>query len=366
MRQTVDKFLSLYSKPLLPFASLTEAALQAGLLDTTSVTGAEYLEGNNVGASYATDIVQASTRVNYAQDLSQIHALEAMVCMAAEGGARSVQGGNWRIFAGMIKVSEAHLKLETTVESITRRKHNGGFTLRTNTSREDLHFDAVVLAAPWGQADLAITPAPASLPDKVDYVSQHVTLFASPYRLRPSYFHLPAAEGAPKAILTTHADKGTKLPFFSISLLRAINNYHVSPARVEYAYKIFSPTPLNDTFLLDLLDLPPGSPLGEEAKKAAITWSHRKVWDAYPYLTPRTSFDGPEMRFPNEEGGLYYTSGMESFISTMETSALMGKNVGKLLADRFELEEKSDGKPELRVQDGQRGWGETDVTRLEI
>jgi prenylcysteine oxidase / farnesylcysteine lyase len=31
--------------------------------------------------------------------------------------------------------------------------------------------------------------------------------------------------------------------------------------------------------------------------------------------------------------GLYYTSGMESFISTMETNALAGKNVARLIVD---------------------------------
>lgn len=31
--------------------------------------------------------------------------------------------------------------------------------------------------------------------------------------------------------------------------------------------------------------------------------------------------------------GLYYTSGMESFISTMETNALMGKNIARLIVD---------------------------------
>lgn len=31
--------------------------------------------------------------------------------------------------------------------------------------------------------------------------------------------------------------------------------------------------------------------------------------------------------------GVYYTSGMESFISCMETTALMGKNVARLIVD---------------------------------
>ena len=33
--------------------------------------------------------------------------------------------------------------------------------------------------------------------------------------------------------------------------------------------------------------------------------------------------------------GFYYTSGMESFISTMETSALMGMNVAQLIVDDY-------------------------------
>jgi prenylcysteine oxidase/farnesylcysteine lyase len=33
--------------------------------------------------------------------------------------------------------------------------------------------------------------------------------------------------------------------------------------------------------------------------------------------------------------GFYYTSGMESFISTMETSALMGMNVARLVMDDY-------------------------------
>ena len=34
--------------------------------------------------------------------------------------------------------------------------------------------------------------------------------------------------------------------------------------------------------------------------------------------------------------GFYYTSGIESFISTMETSALMGMNVAQLIVDDFQ------------------------------
>ena len=42
------------------------------------------------------------------------------------------------------------------------------------------------------------------------------------------------------------------------------------------------------------------------------------------------TFEDPELA-----RGVYYTSGMESFISTMETSALMGMNVAQLIVDDY-------------------------------
>ena len=67
----------------------------------------------------------------------------------------------------------------------------------------------------------------------------------------------------------------------------------------------------------------------------AITWYYPHVWHSYPYELPRVTFEDPELA-----RGFYYTSGMESFISTMETSALMGMNVAQLIVDDYQqLEE---------------------------
>jgi prenylcysteine oxidase/farnesylcysteine lyase len=62
----------------------------------------------------------------------------------------------------------------------------------------------------------------------------------------------------------------------------------------------------------------------------AISWYYPHVWNSYPYELPRVTFEDPELA-----RGFYYTSGMESFISTMETSALMGMNVAQLIVDDF-------------------------------
>ena len=64
-----------------------------------------------------------------------------------------------------------------------------------------------------------------------------------------------------------------------------------------------------------------------------ISWYYRKIWDSYPYEYPRVTFENIELA-----DGFYYTSGMESFISTMETNALMGKNVARLIVDDYLME----------------------------
>ena len=59
-----------------------------------------------------------------------------------------------------------------------------------------------------------------------------------------------------------------------------------------------------------------------------ISWYYPHVFQSYPKPLPRVSFQDPVIA-----PGLYYTSGMESLISTMETNALMGKNVARLVID---------------------------------
>lgn len=61
-----------------------------------------------------------------------------------------------------------------------------------------------------------------------------------------------------------------------------------------------------------------------------ISWYYPHVFNSYPKGFPRVTFQDPVIG-----DGLYYTSGMESFISTMETSALMGKNVARLIVDNI-------------------------------
>ena len=55
------------------------------------------------------------------------------------------------------------------------------------------------------------------------------------------------------------------------------------------------------------------------------------MWHSYPIEYPRVTFEEIELA-----RNFYYTSGIETFISCMETSALMGMNVARLIVDDFE------------------------------
>lgn len=336
MKKTVGKFLQMYDEPFFPFKQgLSEVAQAVGLTAVTAATGEEYIRENGVQGAFAREVVQAATRVNYAQNLGSIHGLEAMVSMAADG-AMAVEGGNWRIFDQMIRAAGAEVNLDTTVRAVKKGK-DGKFLLSYG-KHEDL-FDVVVVASPWQYAGLDVSSLELDRePDEIPYVELHVTLFTSPHLLSPAFFNLAPGEAAPQVILTTlpegeppkRGSEGVGSPgFFSISLLRPITN--PGTGGEEYLYKIFSPEPVSATFLADLLGVPDRSASAPESiEEKDVTWMYRKVWNSYPYEYPRVTFEDAEL-----SANLWYTGGMDSFISTMETNALMGMNVARLLVDQW-------------------------------
>lgn len=343
MKETVGKFLKMYEEPHFPFRSLSKAAYDLGLTAVTAVTGEQFLKEHDIGSQFSMDIIQASTRVNYGQNLGLIHGLETMVCMATDG-AMAIKGGNWQIFERMLKAADAHVELGAQVTDI-RRRDDGSYSLlsTSNTShvisgepRTD-NFDTVILAAPLQFSNIKLSPSVAKPPDDIPYVRLQVTLFASPHRLSPAMFNLPRGVTVPEVILTTLPSNQTMgarqdgvgpTGFFSISTLRTIDNPSSNPPRTEFLYKIFSPETLNSTFLSNLLGFPDANTNISSIPKKDISWSYEKTWHSYPYLYPRVTFDDPQL-----DENLWYTGGIESFISTMETSSLMGMNVARLVVN---------------------------------
>lgn len=349
-KSTVATFLKLYQEPYFPFRSLSTRAFELGLAKITGSTGEQFLAENGISPEFSNDIIQAATRVNYASNLNSIHGLDTMVSMAPEG-AKAVLGGNWQIFDRMVAASGAYPALNTSVSSIALGTRPGAVHPKylINTKSADgqeevpagVAFDNVIIATPYQFSDIK---APAEVLqttiDEIPYVKLHVTLFASPFAIRPEFLGLKPGSKVPTTVLTTYApaEDGTsghegvgKTGFFSISTLRAVTNPHTG--KQELLYKIFSPTEVTPEFLSSLLGVEvPSSFTGATASDVdivePISWYYPHLFHSYPKALPRVTFQDPILG-----NGVYYTSGIESFISTMETSALMGKNVARLLVD---------------------------------
>ena len=271
MKKTVGKFRKLYEYPFFPFRSLSDRALDLELTEVTAMTGEGLLAANNIGPPFSTDIIQASTRVNYGQNLNTIHGLETMVCMAIEG-AMSIKGGNWQIFEGMLNASNANVQLNTAVDLIAKEK--GRYvvkTLRNNATsvaeilpHHEETFDTIVLAAPLQYSGITFEEDFLKhTPDMIPYVSLHVTLFTSLLPLNGAYFNLKPGAEIPTTILTTlppdevPADPqhgAGSIGFFSISTLRTVVN--PKTLQKERLYKIFSPEKITPDFLSNILGAP--------------------------------------------------------------------------------------------------------------
>lgn len=300
----VSTFLKFYYKSEFPFPSLDVISHVSGLLSPVSITGEEVLVDAGVDETCYKELVQSLTRANYAQNIDQIHGLGAMVSLLTDG-AVLVEGGAWQIFSKFVEASGAAVKFNEPVSALKKLK-NGKWKVTSGNSTEK--FDQVIIASPWGQTNISGL-GHITVP-KVDYVDLHVTIFTSTQKLSPLYFGEDEFYKVPGSILTTvYLSKTPPLKYFAISVVDYVEETE------EYVFKIFSPEKVSDADIKHLF-----LPLVQ------INWVHRKEWKSYPYLVPTSEFAD----FDQDEG-LWYLNGMESFISTMETSALAGANVAALM-----------------------------------
>lgn len=247
----------------------------------------------------------------------------------------------------MLKRSGAEVKLQTPVTSISRRR-DGGYILGTRScgSKDrrgsSRYFDKVVIAAPWQFSQVKDAQSLVSpLIKKIPYKKLHVTLFASSLRFDSAYFGLPQ-EDTPEDVYTTLAPDDDvppgpggvgKAKFFSFQIWQT--GLNPKTGKEEFIYKIFSDEEVTPKLLSAVfgIKIPPtfvGSAGKDGKRDGPISWFYPHVWDAFPIGSPRTDFQSPVLA-----DGLYYTSGIESFISVMDASALMGKNVARLIVDSF-------------------------------
>ncbi|CAE6398946.1 unnamed protein product [Rhizoctonia solani] len=316
VKDMVNSYMNLY-QPRTPHPSIASISSSLNFTHITAVSTSKYLADNGVSPLFVHELVEAATRVNYGQNVDDIHALEGMVSMAANG-AHSVAGGNWQVFDRWVKESGAKVHLGTAVEQL-RQGADGKWHLAVEGADEKI-YDAVILAAPYKSTGIKLEAPGLDLGKAfppVDYVQLHVTLISTTAKHpQGSYFFPNAPETTvPQAILTT-ASGQIEPEFNSLTYHERIQREGQPP---EYIVKIFSKSWVTGKWLEKVFGT------------GNVGWIHRTQWDAYPHLPPTTTY--PSVK---PAAGLYYVNAFEPFISTMETETIASLNaVDLLLHDRY-------------------------------
>lgn len=295
--QLAHEFYKLYKEPYFPWTDLTKVVGEVGLNASIHENASKYFSDRHVSNSYQAAIIEGITRGFLATDINRIQALSAAVVLTGTVGARAVEGGNYQIFEKMIDRSGADLKLNTVVDEIHRQ--DGHWTVNGQV------FDYVILASPYQFTEINVKPQ-IDIPI-VDYIDLTVTYAVTTKVMNGKYF------GAPESRFSTVFAVDSDHDFEAI--------YHVAVTKKgNHVYKIFSQDNLSLQETATLLGLDP--------RDFVFFKSHR--WHAFPEMIPVEQFVKPEVT-----PGLFYTSGMDQFITTMETNALSGKNAAYLVGERI-------------------------------
>lgn len=324
MQLYVPKFLQERSGPTaesgFPWHSVYGLVHSLGLQNPSTASARNYLMTQKVSAAFVDEVVQGVTRANYAQHVEQIHALAAMVSMAATNALR-LEGGNAQVFEQMLAASGATIRagIEGQVTGLMRMQ---GASSQWWVGTRDGHgsvYDAVVIATPWQPAHITLLNTEHIVP-VYEMQQVHVTLVITDAP-QPScaYFGYASASQVPRTILTTRAPDGSEPEFLSLSYLREMRNVRYAGTSWDklYLVKLFSHTPLSSSQL-------------ERILSGRIVWTRHFAWNAYPQLTPPSKW--PSFHVAQN---LYNINAMERWISTMETSTIAAKNTVALLLQNW-------------------------------
>ncbi|ESQ31514.1 hypothetical protein EUTSA_v10004131mg [Eutrema salsugineum] len=283
IENTVGNFLKYYesleSRPV--FDNVEGMLKWSGLYNLTKLTLQEKLSEAQLSPLLVNELVTVITRINYGQSVL-ISGLAGAVSLAGSGGGLwSVEGGNWQMAAKLINHSDVTLHLNEQIDSIS-------------------HHDEV---------DIQFSPA-ISIP-KRELQHTHATFVRG--LLNPGYFGIKSVSDVPVLVGTL---EDPRIPFSSISILRKYSE-------TDMTYKIFTRQPASDLLLDELF--------------SARTETVRIDWGAYP------KYHAPEVFAPFilDDHHLYYVNAFENAASTMETSAVAGENMARLIISRYRTEKSS-------------------------
>ncbi|KAK7275086.1 hypothetical protein RIF29_16193 [Crotalaria pallida] len=300
----VERFSKYYeggeSRPV--FETVDDMLKWAGLYHLTTTTLKDELLDAGSSPLFIDELVNVITRVNYGQSV-RMSALAGTISIAGSSaaGVWSIKGGNWKIAAGLIKESNAVLRLNEEIDGVARV---GDCYELKSTKGKRYKCDVVVVATPLDELNIRFTPPISPIPERK---LQHTYATFVWGLLNHEYFGLKCESEVPEVLGTV---EDPDLPFSCIAIIKEHNEK-------EFTYKIFSRQPMEDTLLDRMFSV----------RKETV----RKNWAAYP------QYHAPEVFAPFILDGrhLYYVNAFENAASTMETSAVAAENIARLILSRY-------------------------------
>jgi hypothetical protein len=169
---------------------------------------------------------------------------------------KETTGSNERLLKRLVRMSGVSMNLQSTVTRITRHEdltYDVHWSFKNGDGQEETsvkRFDAIIIAAPFHQANITFDPPLQSVPEKVDYSPLHVTHFISTHRLDPTTFNLPQNETVPDTIWNIHSQSNEEsksfVPAF-LTLTRTDSSYlDCCVGHYENLYRVISQEPFSD------------------------------------------------------------------------------------------------------------------------
>jgi len=331
------------------FTSLDAEFTRVGLANASSTPADRFLDAQSIGSGFVAELIEPCASGLAGRGLSALSGLTAL--LPSYWGSRrpvAVAGGNARLVSALLAASGADVRLRTRVSRVSPTPA-GGYRLLLAPSADDTDaagpevadFDAVLVAAPLhGQAGLLPdVPAATAEGKDADYAAAHVTHFASrvpvPEHVAARLARLAEVRpprGENREYVFAPPPAQVPLPprgFVALSTT-------AGAADGQAVHRVVSREALGDDDVLALLGLAAG-----EDNRGFVDWVQRAAWPAgFAGLRGR----GPEAEEEGGRGGggqvemaegLYYLSGGEGRVGTMEMACRMGLNAAGLVARRW-------------------------------
>ncbi|KAI9136442.1 Prenylcysteine lyase-domain-containing protein [Paraphysoderma sedebokerense] len=316
-KTAVDKFLKIYSTPT-GYTSIDSMVMTSDMSAYVNISAFAFFESEkHIRQTWIKEIIETITRVNYGQNLDQVHPFAALVGFC-EGDVWHIRGGNQKIFEEFLKRSISNIRLKTQVTSV--EEVDGGKFKVATTNGESKEYDVVILATgEIHKSDIKFN-FPLSFPP-TPYHHLHVTYVVA--NINSTTFPI-AHTSPPPNIFTMNT-----LPSSADPLFNSISQVAYFPDLKKSLFKVFSSQKLSFVDLNILF-------FNVSAPSRQNIWTYE--WDAYPKMTPVNPNSPPAfppLQLSKTNPNIFYLNSMEPFISTMETETLVAKNVVKVLWERF-------------------------------